>query len=794
LNDFDGKWAELAQLFGTTAECSSSAHLRHWFFPVFAIFDEESSSEVAVAIDSITAIERISAAQFYRDILHFFDPVMRPDGTLIGSVDLMLNHLLAIHRLYPELVDRAKPYTNYILIETLLQMLMRLPHSSLLNSSIYRILLELCKKDGAIASVVASAASILFQFVNDLDAFCVKELANWLSFHLLNTRMAWPYWSFFVDEFNAATFNSPTRTFVALLIDKCGRAAVQESITKAVPEEFHWLLPQDANPRCHYLAEGSLVHPDNVAGAEDVDQAGTPKPKDDGEPAAVDAESASQLKSSMTVTEGLNATSVMETLLSMIESKADSEAVETWMDSIDEDGVDMTMLGSLWKVKALVQVIFSVGKTTLSSMASLFERYLDLFRTVAESDEEQLVRRFARFCTAFYEWHLQEFLESVVEVVGHETGMLSSAVDILLRRSILGPHTVASWLTKPEQLARLGSIGNSVNSTGNALHSAEGKDRINANVALLSVAEVLTDRCVDLVNASVAYRRGLIRANEPVTHWSGCDATGLGSQLAIQSTTVVSGDASSGHHHPEDDDEVTIGKKSRRGGEDEDHDSDAEGGRGRGRGGDDRDGNDDSRSKRRKRTEQDDVSSDTKAVDDEQSLDLGHGDSANAANDDEGEPIINRGEAREIAIGIANETVSNSLHTVCRVYVTLLRACLSAMSNLDNDPRFLALIQANVTSSTPSSDGGADITPEDARYGWELASVGIALRLARSFHSTERQLNLVQSVVVFCDVREIQECIADLEGGRLPVMAHYLINCWKAVAKPNFLSKGDSGK
>ena len=38
---------------------------------------------------------------YYRDIIQFFDPIILPDGTRTGSMDVLLAHLLAVDKMLP---------------------------------------------------------------------------------------------------------------------------------------------------------------------------------------------------------------------------------------------------------------------------------------------------------------------------------------------------------------------------------------------------------------------------------------------------------------------------------------------------------------------------------------------------------------------------------------------------------------------------------------------------------------------------------------------------------------------
>jgi hypothetical protein len=435
-------------------------------------------------------------------------------------------------------------------------------------------------------------------------------------------------------------------------------------------------------------------------------------------------------------------------------------------------------------VKALVQVIFSIGKTALSSVAGLFDRYLDLFRTIAESDEEQMVRRilFNNCRHVISCLCAQALMESIVEVVGQESGMLVSSLDLLLRRSILSPSAVSGWLVQPAQLAKIGSIQNSSTSEDDADANGSGNTSNGVNGAsLFAVAETLTDRAMDLVNATVAYRRSLINPRPAPTPGAGFNFTSTaGSTPAIaeapaassieSATTAKTADA-------EEEDEVTIGSRKRAGSHHDDNDGDdnESGRRGRTTAGDTKRGHHDDEhpavdydeddepedgNKRRRRSANDDVTSVAKAVDD----------SADADGDDD-------------VITTANETVESSVTTAHAVYLQLLRAVLA---HIRDDVQFQSIQQlllANASAATAT----ADATISDARYGWELGCVGIAVRLARSFHAVERQLNEASpnGVIRFCDVEAVEEQIAQAGAGNGDsLLGQYLISSWRSIVRP----------
>ena len=321
---------------------------------MFVIFDEESSTGSAAANQSLTSIEKRVAAQYFRDIFHFFEPQMRYDGTMVGSVDLMINHLRGVAAMFPHLGEQAIAHLNFVLVEVILQMILRLPSVAHTNAGLFRVLLELSKSDSTVATALGLATVILFQVVVDMDTFVWRELANWLSFHLLNTKMQWPYWDFFVSEYNEAEPNSSVRGFCAWLVEKCGRSAVAESFRAAIPEGFHSLLPGDNTPICTYIAETSALHPSTVVGAGDVDARSDANAVTAGaaaesthEVSAVEQEALDAAKdelaahgksaNSMSVTgASLTADDAFSTALGMLEIRVAVDALDEWFDEIAE--------------------------------------------------------------------------------------------------------------------------------------------------------------------------------------------------------------------------------------------------------------------------------------------------------------------------------------------------------------------------------------------------------------------------------------------------------------------------
>lgn len=66
-----------------------------WLFPRFAIFDAESS-EGCAQLGAVPYADRALLVGYMSDVLHFFDPRVGPDGTRIGSMEMLCMHLYGV--------------------------------------------------------------------------------------------------------------------------------------------------------------------------------------------------------------------------------------------------------------------------------------------------------------------------------------------------------------------------------------------------------------------------------------------------------------------------------------------------------------------------------------------------------------------------------------------------------------------------------------------------------------------------------------------------------------------------
>jgi hypothetical protein len=337
----------LSEGFGTAlANCfvandNSNNHLNtsSWLVPVFPLFDQESSPGAAHCSVALDAAERHIFKEYFRDIFHFFDPVINEDGTTVGSMQLMIQHIWAVSK-HLSVEKRAQLLSNdgalpSLLIEVLLQYL---PLGN--TAPVSKLLLELVKSGGASHfQAVGSGVQMLFAMVDEMNsAGFTQHFAVWFSTHLVNTQLTWPFWGQWVNsvkEDNDGAFQGPRSYFCRTVVDLLSRRAT----ATAVHEKL--------------LGVGEL---EAVLGSSSAD----------GEPVVV-------------MPDGVSEEMVAE-LRSKIDARAENEEV---LEFLTESGAAEA------SAPVLLQVIMMVSGAIPSAFVSLIDRYSDSLRTLdAESTDE----------------------------------------------------------------------------------------------------------------------------------------------------------------------------------------------------------------------------------------------------------------------------------------------------------------------------------------------------------------------------------------------------------------------
>lgn len=375
-------------------ESSSGDRDFAWNGVRFRIFDNESAP-AATALLALPSSDRFFISDYYSDILTFFEPQIREDGTRTGSIELLCQHLLAVKKLVvsdDETADGSNNNNNsdlqleYELVELLLLRVLQIPPNR--PAMIGRLLLELCRLHTGMPAALATGIACLFQLLPIVDTSSARQLASLLSYHLLNTDLIWPHWTYFGSEYIEADTGDARRYFLSHLIDALCRASVLDKVKHVVPSALHSNLLDDSPPSCEmYMKRPELA-------------------------------------------------SVASEMKSRVERRQHPDELQEWLESatiieLEVEGSDnSSSSNSNWRVGLLIETILLSGAhvKAISPLASLLDRYAELLRSLADDISLQ-----------------QTLLLACVASLTHDYGSLWIVLDLLLRRAVLPPSVVADW-------------------------------------------------------------------------------------------------------------------------------------------------------------------------------------------------------------------------------------------------------------------------------------------------------------------------------------------------------------
>lgn len=428
-----------------------------WLSPRFAVYDLSAfQAETPPQCFLLKSLEKTILTGYYRDILHFFEPIMNEDGTRMGSIDLLCNHLFALERV----VQNPPNYTQvsftgnagntnglrmeYFILEMFFQILAQNPPNSALNSLVSRVVLELCRRSSAFSHAMAIGALVIYQLLPSMDYGSMREYSKWLAFQLLNTpNHTWPYWQHWYEDFSSAlAVSNPAAdedhddisnstainmVFCQMAVDKMARVNIPEVIKQSLPESLHSWVNIDRTPKCDLF---------------DIDTMSN-----------VDARNNELM--SMAARLKLN-----------LAERQDADSVEEFLDSPNEL-LDQGDNANIWRGVLLLKTILHIGGPTISIIITLCDKYMNLIRGYLGTEEDQ-----------------QAMMSDLVETYSGDFGLLHVVLDILLRRGIIEPPTAAAWVMSPNIL-----------------------QDIHLNMWTYSIVEIISDRSIDIVKAAVARRR-----------------------------------------------------------------------------------------------------------------------------------------------------------------------------------------------------------------------------------------------------------------------------------------------
>ena len=181
-----------------------------------------------------------------------------------------------------------------------------------------------------------------------MDTSAWRCVTRWLSSHLTNTKLAWPYWDYWANDYADAAPDSVHVSFINLLIEHCSRAVPAQRLKNALPSAIQGAILDEFSPNL-----------DSVFNTNDS-------------------------------TDPLSR--VAKSLLQKIESREDPDDLQEWLEESHE-GVDDALQSENWRVSLLTKaILISGGRKTLSQLMSLIDKYRDVLRELGESNEAQKVQ------------------------------------------------------------------------------------------------------------------------------------------------------------------------------------------------------------------------------------------------------------------------------------------------------------------------------------------------------------------------------------------------------------------
>lgn len=391
---------ELIELFPSAlGKKSREGALPTWLRLRLPILTTDAAEAINTAAQALSFNDRVVALIYMEDVLHFFDPIVLEDGTKLGSMELLMNHLLAIPKLFAD-VDSLSVLV--MLVECLFHHVLQSGQSSAAAMQASRLILNLCKsRSGDIAPIVAHSANLAFQLLPDLQAVALFAYVQWFTFHYVNTKLSWPYWEFWFSLCEPPGEGEPESDG-----DEEVRAVLTFAI-KTIARRLGHLLG-------HEKIKLRIGLPGVLFGDAHIDYSAN---------CALYRADSEVAQCSLLAHE--DARSWAQSIHILLHDRATADEVLNWFDHRAEKIDDPTAAALL-----LHAALFSVSEDqTVTAIVSILERYDTTLRALGESSAAQ-----------------DALLQTLQDVYGHSPFMYSAVMNEMLRRSQLQVAPVARKL------------------------------------------------------------------------------------------------------------------------------------------------------------------------------------------------------------------------------------------------------------------------------------------------------------------------------------------------------------
>eukprot|EP00698_Gefionella_okellyi_P002939 TRINITY_DN12782_c0_g1_i1.p1 TRINITY_DN12782_c0_g1~~TRINITY_DN12782_c0_g1_i1.p1 ORF type:complete len:650 (-),score=113.51 TRINITY_DN12782_c0_g1_i1:334-2244(-) len=162
-------------------------------------------------------------------------------------VDTLCNFVASYKDVGKQLATPPVPYTfEHLIVETILNELLALPHSAVRIAYYTAVCVALCKAVPSVPAVLARAMEQLFARLNKMDIECVDRFSEWFAHFVSNFDYKWS-WTSWVDAVNADP-ESIHALFVRDTLARCVRLSYLDRVKQSVPAELWPLLPPASVP------------------------------------------------------------------------------------------------------------------------------------------------------------------------------------------------------------------------------------------------------------------------------------------------------------------------------------------------------------------------------------------------------------------------------------------------------------------------------------------------------------------------------------------------------------------
>lgn len=115
-------------------------------------------------------------------------------------------------------------------------------------------------------SFTCLVTGVLAQLFPAMDSSAWRNVTRWLSSHLTNTKLAWPFWDSWANEYAESADDAVHKAFMNLLVEQCTSALSAQRLQSALPESIHCAIVSDFTPACTEMFSADAVADSPLAG------------------------------------------------------------------------------------------------------------------------------------------------------------------------------------------------------------------------------------------------------------------------------------------------------------------------------------------------------------------------------------------------------------------------------------------------------------------------------------------------------------------------------------------------